>query len=103
MTEVILNKENFKKEVQNSDKTVLVDFWADWCGPCKMMAPVLEEYGKEHPEIKIGKCNVDDQPELATEFGVMGIPFFGLFKNGKLVKSATGFMPKITLEGFVED
>lgn len=103
MAEITITKENFQKEVLESDKTVLVDFWADWCGPCKMMAPVLEEYANEHPEIKVGKCNVDEQAELAEQFNVMSIPFFGLFKNGKLVKANAGYMPKITLEGFVED
>lgn len=103
MNEVIITKDNFENEVINAEKPVLVDFWADWCGPCKMMAPVLEEYANEHPEIKVGKCNVDEQTELAQQFNVMSIPFFGLFKNGQLVKTSVGYMPKITLEGFVED
>ena len=86
MAEVTLTKENFEQEVLKSDKTVLVDFWADWCGPCKMMAPVLKEYADEHPEIKVCKCNVDEQMDLAAQFNVMSIPFFGLFKNGTMVK-----------------
>jgi len=103
MSEVKITKSNFQEEVLNSDKPVLVDFWADWCGPCKMMGPVLEEFANEHPEIKVGKCNVDEEMELATQFNVMSIPFFGLFKNGQLVKTTVGYQPKITLEGFVED
>jgi len=103
MAEVKITMANFQEEVLNSDKPVLVDFWADWCGPCKMMAPVLEEYAAEHPEIKVGKCNVDEEMDLAAKFNVMSIPFFGLFKNGEMVKASAGYMPKITLEGFVED
>lgn len=103
MSEVIITNANFQSEVLEADKTVLVDFWAEWCGPCKMMVPVLEEFAAEHPEIKVCKCNVDDEPELAAQFNVMSIPFFGLFKNGQLVKNTVGYQPKVTLEGFVED
>ena len=91
---ITLTKENFAQEVLQSDKPVLVDFWATWCGPCRMMAPVVEELDAEHPEYKFGKVNVDEQPELAGQFGVMSIPTLLLFENGKLVRQAVGARPK---------
>lgn len=103
MSEIKITKSNFQSEVLESDKPVLVDFWADWCGPCKMQGPVLAEVAEEHSEIKVGKCNVDEEMELAAQFNVMSIPFLALFKDGKMVKASAGFMPKITLEGFIED
>ena len=101
MTEVILTKENFDIEVLKSDKPCVVDFWASWCGPCKMLAPVLEEFAKENAgKIKVGKVNVDEQPALAQEFGIMSIPTLLLFKDGKLVNTAVGYMTKDQLEKF---
>ena len=91
---ITLTKENFAQEVLQSDKPVLVDFWATWCGPCRMMAPVVEELDAEHPEYKFGKVNVDEQPELAGEFGVMSIPTLLVFEQGKLVRQAVGARPK---------
>ena len=93
--EVILNKENFDKEVLESDKLVLVDFWATWCGPCQMIAPVIEEIAKEcSDKVKVGKVNVDDNQELAIKYGVMSIPTLLFFKNGNLVNTVVGFHSK---------
>ncbi len=89
-----ITKENFDSEVLKSDKTVLLDFYADWCGPCKMMSPLVDEIAEEHPEFKVGKVNVDEQQELAEEFGVMSIPTLLVFKNGKLAQTSVGAIPK---------
>ena len=95
MAELKLTKKNFQSEVLESDVPVLVDFWANWCGPCKMMIPVLEEFAKEQEgKIKVGKVNVDEQEELASEYGIMSIPALLLFKNGKLVNSMVGAQPR---------
>ena len=94
---ITLTKENFAQEVLQSDKPVLVDFWATWCGPCRMMAPVIEELDAEHPEYKFGKVNVDEQPELAGQFGVMSIPTLLVFEQGKLVRQAVGARPKASV------
>ena len=95
MAEVILTKENFNEEVLNSDIPVLVDFWASWCGPCMMLSPVIAELAEElEGKVKVGKVNVDEQGELAMQYRVASIPTLLLFKNGKLVKTSVGFMPK---------
>ena len=91
---ITLTKENFAQEVLQSDKPVLVDFWATWCGPCRMMAPVVEELDAEHPEYKFGKVNVDEQPALAQAFRVTSIPMLAVVENGKLVQHAVGARPK---------
>ena len=98
--EVNLNKENFEDEVLKSDKTVLVDFWATWCGPCQMIAPVLEDIAKQ-VNVKVGKVNVDDNQELAIEYGVMSIPTLIFFKNGTKVKEVVGFHSKSELEEII--
>ena len=86
MAEITLTKENFKNEVLNSDIPVLVDFWATWCGPCKMIAPIVEEIAEENEgKIKVGKVNVDDESDLAAEFRISSIPTLLVFKNGQIV------------------
>ncbi|MGI6722676.1 MAG: thioredoxin [Anaerovoracaceae bacterium] len=85
---------NFEKEVLQSEKPVLVDFWAPWCGPCKMVGPVLEEISGEREDIRVGKINVDEQQELAAKFGVMSIPTLIVFKNGEIAGKSVGARPK---------
>ena len=97
MAELNITSSNFKSEVLESDKPVIVDFWATWCGPCRMLGPVVEELAEEHPEIKVCKVNVDDEPDLAQEYGVMSIPFVASFKGGQLHKSSVGVQPKEAL------
>ena len=97
MAEVICTKDNFQVEVLESDKPVLVDFWASWCGPCQMMGPVVAEIAEEHPEYKVCKVNVDEQQELGMQFNVMSIPFFAVFKEGKLTTSTVGAQSKESL------
>lgn len=94
MSVVIINKENFENEVLKSEKTVLLDFWASWCGPCRMVSPIVDEIADEYPEYKVGKVNVDEQPELASAFEVMSIPSLFVLKDGKVVNSSVGAKPK---------
>lgn len=101
--EVKITESNFKEEVLNSNKPVLVDFWATWCGPCRMLSPVIEEIAAEKSEtLKVGKVNVDEEPALATQFGVVSIPMLVLFKNGKAVKTSVGYQPKDEILKFIE-
>ena len=94
MTAININKNNFQNEVMNTDKPVLLDFWAPWCAPCRMVVPIIEEIAGERPDIKVGKINVDEQPELASEFGIMSIPTLVVMKNGKIVQQVSGARPK---------
>lgn len=94
MSVIKLTKDNFEKEVKSAQETVLVDFWASWCGPCRMLSPIVDEIAEEVTGKKVGKVNVDEQQELAAEYNVMSIPTLILFKNGKEVKRTMGVQPK---------
>ena len=94
MSVINITKENFNLEVMNSDKPVLLDFFASWCGPCRMVGPVVEEIAQERADIKVGKINVDEQPELAAQFQVMSVPTLVVVKNGQIVNQTVGALPK---------
>jgi thioredoxin 1 len=102
MSVINLTLENFEAEVIKSDKPVLVDFWAPWCGPCRMLSPVVDEIAEETTDIKVGKVNVDEQEELAMRFGIMSIPTLIVFKNGEVVKKTMGVQPKAAILGLFE-
>ncbi len=94
MAALNITKQNFQEEVMNSNKKVLIDFWASWCGPCRMVSPVIEEIATERPDIKVCKVNVDEEQELAAAFQVMSIPALVVMENGKVVNQAVGARPK---------
>ena len=98
MAVINITKDNFQQEVVTASQTVLVDFWATWCGPCQMMGPILEELATKHPEIKVGKINVDEQPELAMQFQIDAIPALMVFKGGKAAAQTVGLQPIENLE-----
>ena len=94
MSIIHINKDNFHQEVMGSDKPVLLDFWAPWCGPCRMLAPILDQVAAERSDIKVAKVNVDEEPELAGQFRVYSIPTLAVMKNGELVHQSAGAKPK---------
>ena len=102
MSVSIFTKDNFNSGVLEADKPVLVDFWAPWCGPCRMMGPVVEELANEHPEMVFGKVNVDEQPELAQKYGIMSIPALILFKDGSPAATSVGAKPKAAIENILK-
>ena len=102
MSVTAVGKHNFEAEVLKSEKTVLADFWASWCGPCKMFSPIVDEFAQENAgKITVGKVNIDDEPELAAQFRVMSIPTAMLFQNGKPVQTLVGVQPKAKLEAML--
>ncbi len=102
MSAIHITKNNFNEEVVKSDKPVLLDFWASWCGPCRMVGPILEEIAAENPDIKVGKINVDEEMELATQFQIVSIPTLLVIKDGKLVNQAVGAMGKEQLLALIK-
>ena len=103
MSEVIITRENFKEEVLKSDLPVLVDFWASWCGPCKMLAPTIAQIAEEQAgKVKVGKINVDEEQELAAQFRIMSIPTLVLFRDGAVAAQAVGVQPKAQIEKMFE-
>ena len=101
MSAININKNNFQNEVLNSEKKVLLDFWAPWCGPCLMVVPIVEEIADERPDIKVGKINVDEEVELASQFGIMSIPTLVVIEKGKIVNQAMGARPKEAILGML--
>ena len=104
MAEITITKDNFEEEVLKSAQPVLVDFWASWCGPCKMLSPVISELADEYEgKVKVGKVNVDEQPELAAAFRVASIPTVVLFKDGEIADRSVGYRPKQQLEEMIKE
>ena len=101
MSVIKINKENFASEVLNSNKPVLLDFYADWCGPCRMVGPIVSEIANERSDVKVGKINVDEQPEIAAQFQVMSIPMLAVIKNGKLENQVVGYRSKEQIEAML--
>ena len=102
MSVITVDKTNFN-EIKNSDKRVLLDFYADWCGPCKMVAPIIDEIAKENPQYTVGKINIDENPELAMEFGVSTIPNLVIMEGGKVINQIAGARPKAAILKMLED
>ena len=102
MAVVTITKENFEQEVLQSTKPVLLDFWASWCGPCRMLSPVVDEVAEERTDVKVGKVNVDEEPALAGRFGIASIPTLMVFKNGQLTNTMIGARPKASIEAMLK-
>jgi len=101
MATTVITKDNFKAEVLDYKGTVLIDFWADWCGPCRMLSPIVDDVAAENPHIKVGKINVDEQQELSSQFGIMSIPTLLVFKDGSKVGESVGLIPKEQVEKLI--
>lgn len=102
MSVMQINTSNFSNEVLRADQPVLLDFWASWCGPCRMIGPIVDEIAAERSDIKVGKINVDEQPELARQFGIMSIPTLVVMKNGRIVNQAVGARSKSAILSLLE-
>ncbi len=102
MSIINLTKDSYHNEVMETEKVVVIDFWATWCGPCKMMAPVVEEVSKDYPDVKVCKVNVDEEPELSNAFKIVSIPTIVVIKNGEIIDSVVGYRPKEDIEKIIK-
>lgn len=102
MSIIDLTKDSYHNEVMETEKVVVIDFWATWCGPCKMMAPVVEEVAKDYPDVKVCKVNVDEEPELSNAFKIVSIPTIVVIKNGEIIDSVVGYRPKEDIEKIIK-
>ena len=102
MSIINLTKDSYYNEVMETEKVVVIDFWATWCGPCKMMAPVVEEVAKDYPDVKVCKVNVDEEPELSNAFKIVSIPTIVVIKNGEIIDSVVGYRPKEDIEKIIK-
>lgn len=102
MSIINLTKDSYHNEVMETEKVVVIDFWATWCGPCKMMAPVVEEVAKDYPDVKVCKVNVDEEPELSNAFKIVSIPTIVVIKNGEIIDSVVGYRPKEDIEKIIK-
>lgn len=102
MSIINLTKDSYHNEVMETEKVVVIDFWATWCGPCKMMVPVVEEVAKDYPDVKVCKVNVDEEPELSNAFKIVSIPTIVVIKNGEIIDSVVGYRPKEDIEKIIK-